>query len=47
MCRFLPYCGSERLMSDLLMHSEQSLIMQSYRAREQSEPLNGDGFSRG
>jgi len=47
MCRFQPHCGSEMLMSDLLMHSEQSLIMQSYRAREQSEPLNGDGFGRG
>ncbi len=47
MCRFLLYRGSEMLMSDLLMHSEQSLIMQSYRARERSEPLNGDGFGVG
>jgi predicted glutamine amidotransferase len=34
-------------MSDLLTHSDQSLIMQSFRAREREEPLNGDGFGVG
>ena len=34
-------------MSDLLMKSEQSLIMQSYKAKERKEPLNGDGFGVG
>jgi predicted glutamine amidotransferase len=34
-------------MSDLLLRSEQSLIMQSFRSRERQEPLNGDGFGVG
>jgi glutamine amidotransferase len=47
MCRFLAYKGREIFMSDLLMKSEQSLILQSYKARERKEPLNGDGFGVG
>lgn len=34
-------------MSDLLTKSEQSLIQQSFKAREHHEPLNGDGFGVG
>ena len=47
MCRFLVYKGHGMSMSDLLLRTEQSLIMQSYRAREREEPLNGDGFGVG
>jgi predicted glutamine amidotransferase len=35
------------LMSDLLQKAEQSLIRQSFKARERKEPLNGDGFGVG
>ena len=35
------------LMAELLTRSTQSLIRQSYRAREREEPLNGDGFGIG
>lgn len=47
MCRFLVYRGPEIFLSDLLTRSEQSLIRQSYQAREREEPLNGDGFGVG
>lgn len=47
MCRFLVYKGREIFMSDLLLESEQSLIRQSYKAKEREEPLNGDGFGVG
>ena len=47
MCRFLIYKGPEVLMADLVSRAEQSLIRQSYRAREHQEPLNGDGFGVG
>ena len=47
MCRFLVYKGREMFMSDLLTKAEQSLIMQSFKAREREEPLNGDGFGVG
>jgi predicted glutamine amidotransferase len=47
MCRFLVYKGTDMLMADLLTRSAQSLIRQSYRARELEEPLNGDGFGIG
>ncbi len=47
MCRFLVYKGREMLMSDLLLKAEQSLVMQSYQAKERKEPLNGDGFGVG
>lgn len=47
MCRFLAYKGREMFMSDLLIRSNQSLIRQSFQARERAEPLNGDGFGVG
>ena len=47
MCRFLAYRGSDMFMSDLITQSEQSLIRQSYKARERAEQLNGDGFGVG
>ena len=47
MCRFVAYKGREILMSDLLLKSSQSLIRQSFSAREREEPLNGDGFGVG
>jgi len=47
MCRLLIYKGREIFMSELLMKPEQSLIMQSYNAKEHQEPLNGDGFGVG
>lgn len=47
MCRFLVYKGREMFMSDLLTRSAQSLIQQSFKAREHHEPLNGDGFGVG
>ncbi len=47
MCRFLCYMGPEILLSDLLYHPENSLILQSYKSKERKEPLNGDGFGVG
>ncbi|HEX8775761.1 MAG TPA: class II glutamine amidotransferase [Pyrinomonadaceae bacterium] len=47
MCRFLTYTGAPLLLADLLYRPVNSLIMQSYRARERAEPLNGDGFGVG
>ena len=47
MCRFIGYLGNEVLLADILVRPENSLIRQSYKARERSEPLNGDGFGVG
>lgn len=47
MCRFLGYTGAEVLLADLISRPENSLIRQSYKSRERSEPLNGDGFGIG
>ncbi len=47
MCRFLAYKGSEISLADVLTRSEQSMIRQSFHAREREEPLNGDGFGVG
>lgn len=47
MCRFLVYRGREVVLADLLTRSDQSLIHQSFKAREREEPLNGDGFGVG
>lgn len=47
MCRFLVYAGAPLLLSDLLYRPLNSLIMQSYDAKERPEPLNGDGFGVG
>ena len=47
MCRFLCYSGPPVLLSDLLYRPGHSLILQSYKANERAEPLNGDGFGVG
>ena len=47
MCRFVGYVGRKILLADLISRPENSLIRQSYKARERSEPLNGDGFGIG
>lgn len=47
MCRFIGYLGEDILLADILEEPENSLIRQSYKARERSEPLNGDGFGVG
>jgi glutamine amidotransferase len=47
MCRFIAYSGLPLLLADLLYKPSDSLILQSYRARERREPLNGDGFGLG
>jgi glutamine amidotransferase len=47
MCRFLCYTGSPVMLADLLYRPGHSLILQSYKASERREPLNGDGFGVG
>jgi len=47
MCRFLCYKGPQILLADLLYRPQHSLILQSFKARERTEPLNGDGFGVG
>lgn len=47
MCRFLCYRGTPILLSELLYQPKNSLILQSYKAKERKEPLNGDGFGIG
>ncbi len=47
MCRFLAYKGSPILLDKLLYQPKNSLIHQSFEARERREPLNGDGFGLG
>ncbi|MCB0359108.1 MAG: class II glutamine amidotransferase [Bdellovibrionales bacterium] len=47
MCRFLAYRGSPILINELLYEPRNSLINQSFAAREREEPLNGDGFGIG
>lgn len=47
MCRFIAYKGERILLSDLVTNPSNSLINQSFHARERSEPLNGDGFGLG
>lgn len=47
MCRFLCYRGPEILLADLLYRPTNSLIRQSFSARERSVPLNADGFGVG
>jgi len=44
MCRFTFYRGETLRISDLVTEPDNSLIRQSYAARERKEPLNGDGF---
>ncbi|MGY1604763.1 class II glutamine amidotransferase [Geodermatophilus sp. SYSU D00815] len=47
MCRWIAYTGSPVLIEDLLYTPENSLIVQSLRARLGVEPTNGDGFGVG
>ncbi len=47
MCRFICYRGPEILLADLLYRPANSLIRQSFKAKERSEPLNGDGSGVG
>lgn len=47
MCRFLAYKGAPIRMDKLLYQPRNSLVTQSFRARERDEPLNGDGFGIG
>ncbi len=47
MCRFIAYFGEPILLEDLLYRPSNSLILQSYKAKERPEPLNGDGFGVG
>ncbi len=47
MCRFLSYLGAPISMGALLYDPSDSIIHQSYAAREIEEPLNGDGFGVG
>lgn len=47
MCRFLCYKGGPILLADLLYRPQHSLILQSFKAAERQEPLNGDGFGIG
>ncbi len=47
MCRFVAYSGPPILLSELLYKPINSLINQSFQAREREEPLNGDGFGVG
>ncbi|MGH2568813.1 MAG: class II glutamine amidotransferase [Bacteroidota bacterium] len=47
MCRFLAYTGEPILPDELLYRPKNSLILQSHKAKEREEPLNGDGFGIG
>ncbi len=47
MCRLLAYLGQPILMDKFLYEPENSMIKQSFAAREIEEPLNGDGFGVG
>jgi predicted glutamine amidotransferase len=47
MCRWLAYSASPVLLSRLLFEPQNSLIVQSLRARHTTFPTNGDGFGIG
>jgi glutamine amidotransferase len=47
MCRLVAYMGRPILMEKLLIEPKNSLINQSFNAKEIEEPLNGDGFGVG
>ena len=47
MCRFVAYLGKPVVISDLVVKPKNSLINQSFSAKELDEPLNGDGFGLG
>src|SRR3954463_15117127 len=47
MCRLLAYKGVPITMDKLILEPKNSLIHQSFDAKEIEEPLNGDGFGVG
>ncbi|NPC98820.1 class II glutamine amidotransferase [Nocardioides sp. zg-DK7169] len=47
MCRWLAYSGSSVPIEALVYRPENSLVVQSLRARMGAEPTNGDGFGVG
>lgn len=47
MCRLLAYKGVPIIMDQLIFAPKNSLINQSFDAKEIEEPLNGDGFGIG
>jgi len=47
MCRLMAYKGTPIIIDKLLYQPKNSLINQSFHAREIEEPLNGDGFGVG
>lgn len=47
MCRFAIYLGPRITLDALITRPENSIIHQSFGARERADPLNGDGFGVG
>lgn len=47
MCRLIAYKGKSISLNKLLYEPSNSLVTQSYMAKELEEPLNGDGFGIG
>jgi len=47
MCRLMAYKGTPIIVDHLLYQPKNSLINQSFNAKEIEEPLNGDGFGIG
>ena len=47
MCRFVGYKGAPIQIADLLIKSDNSLIVQYINAKESVKPVNGDGFGVG
>ena len=47
MCRLLAYLGTPVTIDQLIFEPRNSLVKQSYAAKEIEEPLNGDGFGIG
>jgi ergothioneine biosynthesis protein EgtC len=47
MCRFAAYLGHPITLDELLYRPDHSIIVQSAKAKEDKEPLNGDGFGVG
>lgn len=44
MCRFVAHLGNNILLRQILVDPENSLLEQSFNAKEAPEPTNGDGF---
>lgn len=47
MCRWIAYAGEPIFIEELVTLPEQSLLVQSRRAREAKSVVNGDGFGLG